>query len=176
MLAFPVFFSAFTAPIDFRDHVCFQLPGYVSLGFDVAVARSVTPPFAVIDTSFASTGSAGGTIKASIGPGNTKHQSRSEYRDTYVKVYNSDEDEAAHEVWYNDNAVYNAEHNAKGKTLHANGGIEGVRRHASAKLSLSERRLIDCFRMQNYPSLSSSSSIAPSCQHKRTPSSNSSLS
>ena len=103
---------------------------------------------------------------ASPGPGNTEHQSRSEYMDTYGKVYNSDDDEAAHEAWYNANAAYSAEHNAKGLTIHANGGIEGAWQHASAKLSLSEQRLVECFRMQNYPSPSSRSSIAFACQHQ----------
>ena len=33
------------------------------------------------------------------------------------KEYNSDEDDAAHEAWYNANAIHIAEHNAKGDTF-----------------------------------------------------------
>ena len=94
-----------------------------------------------------STGSAGGTIQASPGPGNTEHQTRSEYSETYGKVYSSNEDEAAQEARNNTNAANLAEHNAKGQTLQTTGGIEGAWQHANAKLSFSEQRLVDCSRM-----------------------------
>ena len=68
-----------------------------ALSFDVTVARSVPSSLAVLDIEITSTGNAGGTIKSSPGLGNTEHQSRSEYKDTYGKVYNGDEDDAAHE-------------------------------------------------------------------------------
>ena len=72
-------------------------------------------------TPQSSTGSAGGTIQASLGYGKTEHQSRSECKDTYGRVYNGDKVDAAQEVWNNANATYIWEHNANSETFQLRG-------------------------------------------------------
>jgi len=112
---------AFTGSVDFHGLACPQQAGDVSLGFDVTVARSVPSSLAVLDIEITSTGSAGkllcATIKTSPGLGYTEHQSWSDYKNTYGKVYNGDEEDAAHEGRFNTNAAHIAEHNSKGESL-----------------------------------------------------------
>merc|ERR1711865_990718 len=92
---------AFTGSVDFRGLNCPQAAGDVTLGFDVTVSRTVPSSLAVLSIEITSEGSAGklicATIQTSPGLGFEQRKTWDSYKQDFQKVYNSDDEDAAHQ-------------------------------------------------------------------------------
>jgi len=112
---------AFTGSVDFRGLNCPQAAGDVSLGFDVTVSRTVPSSLAVLSIEITSTGSAGklicATIQTSPGLGFEQRKTWDSYKQDFQKVYNSDDEDAAHQAQFEINSAHIEEHNSQGESL-----------------------------------------------------------